>query len=487
MPSESESGMRQQPTGGESTFSYWFQQSGFTKKGLATAVNEQARITGQPQISTDGSRVRRWLSGEQPRPPVPDLIAAVLSTRCGRHLTAADLGLAQADPDDLTRYRGPAEILADLTHTTAAQLAHHPVEPPALLDPQARIDIPYDPERLLPALDTWAYAPPHVLPGTAADAQGRRLGATDAARIADYTRVFRTLDNQHGGGSTLHSATGQLAWATRIIRDGRYTEAAGRDLFRELADLAGCVGWMSHDTAQWHAAIRHLTLAVHAARESGDRNLTAHLLQCLARIWGYLGRPDIASDCIALALYGTRNSAHPVLRAGLHSLAARFAALQGDSSEALRNVRHAQEIFGEETPDELPPYVAYLDHAELSSTLGEVLLFLARTSGRPHHANAAVELLNTASAERDPARARSRAFDAVAAARALLVVGDIDGACNAGRQAVSVGRAVDSARVHRRFLDLAREAAPHEASPVVRDLRERLIAVSGTVSPHRPM
>ncbi|WP_260868026.1 hypothetical protein [Streptomyces sp. SAJ15] len=70
-------------------------------------------------------------------------------------------------------------------------------------------------------------------------------------------------------------------------------------------------------------------MAVHAARESGDRNLTAHLLQCLARIWGYLGRPDLASDCIALALYGTRNDAHPVLRAGLYALGARFAALRG--------------------------------------------------------------------------------------------------------------------------------------------------------------
>ncbi|WP_260868025.1 hypothetical protein [Streptomyces sp. SAJ15] len=65
-----------------------------------------------------------------------------------------------------------------------------------------------------------------------------------------YTHTFRQLDNRHGGGSTLHSATGQLAWATGLIRDGHYTEATGRLLFRELADLAGCVGWMSHDVAQ---------------------------------------------------------------------------------------------------------------------------------------------------------------------------------------------------------------------------------------------
>ncbi|MFJ3973235.1 hypothetical protein ACIPYR_34480 [Streptomyces parvus] len=98
---------------------------------------------------------------------------------------------------------------------------------------------------------------------------------------------------------------------------------------------------------------------------------------------------------------------------------------------AARRVEGWQEISRRTTP-----YVAYLDPAELSSTLGEVLLFLARTSGHPHHADNAVELLNTASAERDPARAR-----------ALLVVGDLDGACDAGYRALSVGRTVDSARV----------------------------------------
>ncbi|MEU1377953.1 transcriptional regulator [Streptomyces triculaminicus] len=472
----------QQPSA-ESAFAYWVRLSLFTKKGLATAVTAKAAATGHPQVRPDGSRVRRWLGGERPRPPVPDLLAAVLSERCGRHLTAADLGLAEPDPDDLTRYRGPAELLADLTAATSTALVHGPHSTTgSAARRQARAEVPYDPERLLPALDSWAYAPPHILPGTTAHTGGQRLGVADAARIADYTRVFRTLDNQHGGGSTLHSATGQLAWATRIIQDGHYTEAAGRVLFAELADLAGCVGWMSHDVAQWPAAIRYLTLAVHAGRESGDRNLTAHLLQCLARIWGYLGRPDVAADCIALALYGTRNHAHPVLRAGLYALAARFAALRNDATEARRNVRHAQEIFHEETPDELPAYVAYLDNAELCSTLGEVLLFLARTSGNPHHATDAVALLNIAAQQRDPARARSSAFDAIAAARALLVVGDFDAACHAGRHALTVGTAVDSSRVRRRFLDLAREAAPHDALVSVRELREHLLTAGSNTS-----
>ncbi|MFD7503333.1 hypothetical protein [Streptomyces sp. NPDC059850] len=94
----------------------------------------------------------------------------------------------------------------------------------------------------------------------------------------------------------------------------------------------------------------------------------------------------------------------------------------------------------------------------------------------------AVALLNAASAERGEGRMRSRAFDAIAAARALFVVGDIDAACDAGRRAIEVGSTVDSARVRRRFQDLAREAAPHQATPTVRALREALLG-AGTDAP----
>ncbi|MFC0602273.1 hypothetical protein [Streptomyces palmae] len=123
-----------------------------------------------------------------------------------------------------------------------------------------------------------------------------------------------------------------------------------------------------------------------------------------------------------------------------------------------------------------PEYIAYLDHAELSSTLGEVLLFLSRTSGQPRHATSALDLLSTAAAERDCARARSSAFDAIAAARALLVVDDLEAACATGLRAIRIGSHVESVRVRRRFLDLAREAQPHESEPAMRSLREQLLA-----------
>ena len=47
----------------------WFVRSGWSKGELARQVNRRARQIGASHISTDTSRVRRWLDGESPREP----------------------------------------------------------------------------------------------------------------------------------------------------------------------------------------------------------------------------------------------------------------------------------------------------------------------------------------------------------------------------------------------------------------------------------
>jgi hypothetical protein len=441
-----------------------------SKNALARAITERAAQVGHRQVRPDGSRVRRWIEdGEQPRDPVPGLIAEILSECTGYRLSAADLGLGPATDSDEARYRGPAEILADLKRATSATLATGP----KATDQADYGDAPppAEPRHLLTALESWSWSAPRPLPATTPSG---RLGHTDAERIAAHTTALRQMDNQHGGASMLYMAAAHLATTNTAIKDGTYTEVAGRSLFRELGDLAGVVGWAAHDAADYPHAITYLTLAVHAARESGDRNLTAHLLQCLARVWGYVGHPQLARDCIALALYGARNTASPVLRAGLHALDARFAALLGLPRDALRAVHLAQEIFTEDSPDPAPAFVSYLDEAELSSTLGEVLLFLARTTDNPRHAQDAIGLLATAAEQRSEHRVRSRAFDAIALARAQLFTGQFEAAHATAEHAAAVGTGLDSARVRRRYRDLAREAAVHATVPHSREIHELL-------------
>ncbi|MCP2261218.1 hypothetical protein LX15_004939 [Streptoalloteichus tenebrarius] len=462
--------MTETPSRRDTALAYWFSRSGLTQRRLAAEVGKRARAAGL-RIHPDGTRVRRWLEGERPRPPVPQFVAEVLSAHCGRTLTPADLGLDDDQQDDLARYRGPHDLLATLAQTTP------PPHRSTGLPPAA---VPWEPERLLEALHTWAFTTARPLPAQAGP--GQRLGEADVARIRDCTAAFRALDNAHGGGSTLAAAASHLAATTHAVRDGTYTDRTGRLLLRELADLAGVAGWAAHDAAHWPHAIRYLTLAVHAARDSADTNLTAHLLQCLARVWGYLKRPDVAADCIALALYGCRHHAQPALRAGLHALAARFAAMQGQTAEVLRNVSQAQDIF-DHTPN-APAYVAYLDEPELASTLGEVMLFLARTTGEARHATTAVTLLDAAAAHRNPTRVRSRAFDAIAAARAFVLVGDVDAAHTYAQHAINVATGLDSTRVKRRFLDLAHEITPAAGtSPNARELRAQLCLAAGVTEP----
>ncbi|WP_110945937.1 transcriptional regulator [Streptomyces avicenniae] len=443
-----------------------------SKNAFARAIAALAAERGHAQVRPDGSRVRRWIdNGERPRPPVPDLLAEILSQHTGYRLTVADLGLAAAPApaEDEARYRGPSEILSDIHHTTSTQLAHgpHRAEQAEYEDEPQQAE----PRHLLTALETWSWSAARPLPGVAT---AGRLGHTDAERIAAHTSALRQMDNSYGGASMLHMATAHLATTNTAIRHGTYTEQSGRALFRELGDLAGVVGWAAHDAAHYPQAVTYLTLAVHAARESGDRNLTAHLLQCLARVWGYIGHPQLARDCIALALYGARNTASPVLRAGLHALDARFAALLGLPRDAVRAIHHAQEIFAEDSPDPAPAFVSYLDEAELSSTCGEVLLFLARTTATPRHAQDAIGLLATAADHRAEHRVRSRTFDAIALARAQLFSGQVEAAHATAEQAVTIGAGLDSARVRRRYRDLAREAAAHPTIPHACELHELL-------------
>src|SRR3954471_5198404 len=74
----------------------WFVRSGWSKGELARQVNRRARQMGAHHISTDTSRVRRWLDGEMPREPIPRILSELFSERFGSVVAIEDLGLRQA-------------------------------------------------------------------------------------------------------------------------------------------------------------------------------------------------------------------------------------------------------------------------------------------------------------------------------------------------------------------------------------------------------
>src|SRR5262245_25122422 len=68
-------------------------ESGMANKGLVRRWLDLATIQGVANVRCDHTSVLRWLAGQQPRPPVPELVATVLSDAAGRKVTETELGM----------------------------------------------------------------------------------------------------------------------------------------------------------------------------------------------------------------------------------------------------------------------------------------------------------------------------------------------------------------------------------------------------------
>jgi hypothetical protein len=231
---------------------------------------------------------------------------------------------------------------------------------------------------------------------------------------------------------------------------------------------------MCHDVSLHAAAQRYFLLALQAAKEADDPSLGAHVLSCMARQAGHLGRPGEALELIHLARYGARHTATPTVGALLHSLEARYYAMLGRLKDFDRAAGQAEAAFADRDPDQDPAWVAYFDTSEYYATLGICHQIAARASV-PGQARRAIDMIGRALAHREPSRVRSRAFDHLGLARAYLVAGDLESAEATGTTALQLTRKVSSARVRDRLLELLHETSPYTSTAAIVDLRSRIL------------
>ena len=448
---------------------YWQQRAGFNNTRLAIAIRERAGKRGHRHVQPDARRVRAWRQGERPRDPVPELILEILSERIGATLTLSDVGL-DGPGAERARWDGPWQPIQTVTElTTLARddlmLGQRGTEsrPQELLGGQD----------LLSIVQSWT--------GIAADTSGigirrgrKRVGDQEVVQICAVTEAFRSLDNAYGGGLTREAVIGQLISTVSLVEDTTYTEKVGRKLITGIGDLATVAGWMCHDVSMHTAAQRYFLLALQAAKEAQDPNLGAHVLSCMARQAGHLGRPGDALELIHLARYGARHTATPTVGALLCSLEARYYAIMGRLKDFDRAAGQAEAAFADRVPAQDPAWAAYFDTSEYYATLGICHQIVARTSA-PGHAVNAIDMIGHALAHRDGSRVRSRAFDHLGLARAYLAAGELESATAAGTTALELAGKVSSARVCDRLHEFLRETSPHADALVIADLRSRIL------------
>ncbi|WP_145883440.1 hypothetical protein [Streptomyces sp. BK340] len=438
----------------------WFVRSGWSKGELARQVNRRARQLGANHISTDTSRVRRWLDGENPREPIPRILSELFSERFGCVVSIEDLGLraARQSPSasgvDLP-WTGPQTValLSEFSRSdlmlarrgflgTSLALSAGP----SLIEPMQRWLVPA-PSSPVPSDADFEPVFESRRPG--------RLSKPELDLLESTTRMFRQWDAQCGGGLRRKAVVGQLHEVTDLLQEPQ-PEATARKLFKVAAELAELAGWMSYDVGLQPTAQKYFVLALHAAKEAGDKPLGSYILSSMSRQMIHLGRPDDALELIHLAQYGSRDCASPRTQAMLYAMEARAYANMGQPGKCKRAVRMAEDTFTEadewDEPD--PDWIRFFSKAELYGENSHSFRDLAYVAGRsPTYASLAEPLMQQAVDRfaKDSEHQRSYALNLIGMATVHLLRREPERSTEFASQAMDIAKKVRSERVNTRI------------------------------------
>ncbi|GAA2512286.1 hypothetical protein [Streptomyces longisporus] len=437
----------------------WFVRSGWSKGELARQVNRRARQLGANHISTDTSRVRRWLDGENPREPIPRILSELFSERFGCVVSVEDLGLraARQSPSvsgvDLP-WTGPQTValLSEFSRSdlmlarrgflgTSLALSAGP----SLIEPMQRwlVPSPQAPQ-----------SEPEPEPPASSRRPGR-LSKPELDLLESTTVMFRQWDAQCGGGLRRKAVVGQLHEVTDLLQEPQ-PEATTRKLFKVAGELAELAGWMSYDVGLQPTAQKYFVLALHAAKEAGDKPLGSYILSSMSRQMIHLGRPDDALELIHLAQYGSRDCASPRTQSMLYAMEARAYANMGQPGKCKRAVRMAEDTFADadewDEPD--PDWIRFFSEAELHGENSHSYRDLAYVAGRsPTYASLAEPVMQQAVElfSRDPEHQRSYALNLIGMATVHLLQREPERSAVLAEQAMHIAKKVRSERVNTRI------------------------------------
>ncbi|WP_424211568.1 hypothetical protein ACN20G_05385 [Streptomyces sp. BI20] len=470
------------PTGGRNEkLTDWFVRSGWSKGELARQVNRRARQVGAHHISTDTSRVRRWLDGEQPREPVPRILSELFSERFGSVVAIEHLGLrtahqtpslsgvdmpwAAAHTVSLLGEFSRSDLMLARRGFLGSSLAL--AAGPSLIEPMQRWLVP----------TPGGEGSPRELPGN----RNARLSGPELDLLEQTIVMFRQWDAQSGGGLRRKAVVGQLHEVTDLLQENHPT-AVRRRLFKVAAELAELAGWMSYDIGLHPTAQKYFVLALHAAKEAGDKPLGSYILSNMARQMIHLGRPEDALELVHLAQYGSRDCAGARTQAMLHAVEGRAYANMGQAARCKRAVRMAEDTFSDAEFEDAaePDWIRFFSEAELSGENSHSYRDLAYVAGRSRLYAAHAEPIMARAAElfaKDGKHQRSLALNLVGMASVHLLKNEPERATTWLDQALDVAKKVRSERVNSRLRTTV-DTAVREYGRVaeVRSLTEHLSA-----------
>ncbi|MFF4697203.1 hypothetical protein [Streptomyces chattanoogensis] len=360
----------------------------WTQGSLARAVNIVAAEVGL-ELDYDRTAVAHWLSGTQPHPPVPELVAEALTRRLERPVTASVAGFGGA---------------ADPAVPARAQ--------------------PYRPGELLKACGG---APEGQLrpPGAPDSGTGTGTG-TETALMRSAVRFYSACFNAHGGGTARSALAAYLADDVLPRLRAPQPEPEHRSLLVEASRLSFLLARMYEDSGAQGLAQRHFLTALSLADASGDRVARAVVLRGLSAQGLALGHHRASLRAAEAAAEAARGEAGPAGTFLLAQLAVAQAAC-GLRREALGSLARAERAMAADGPERSPagPFDTY-SRAALEYQSAETLGKAGDTAG----AHAA---MNRSLAHRPAEDHRGLALSYARRAEMLVGAGHVEEACASWR------------------------------------------------------
>jgi len=441
-----------------------------SNKGLARRVVDLAKARGVVKVHCDHTSVLRWLAGEQPRPPVPELIASVLGDALGRTVPEIELGMTPSDlPVDLGLHLPTtwADTVAISTALWRADVQRRRFLANAAFAAAAT------PASAL----RWLTSPPADAP---AGNGLLRVGRADIDAIRELTLSYRELDNRLGGGRLRAVILSYLDdHVSHLLTNGSYHEETGRQLAAACGELSQLAGWVAYDSGEHGIAQRYLTQALAYARHAGDHALGAEILAAQAHQALYLSRPGEAIDLARAAQAAALKHGSATLLTECLVTEAHGHAASNDAHACGATLATAERTFDRATQEDNPAWLAYFDEAYLAARMAQCFRDLGEASHAARYARRSLDM--------DRRYVRGRAFNLSLLATAYAAQDEPERACNVGRQALDLTVRLTSARSIHYVRDLVRRLRSRADIPAVRDftaeVRERLPAPAGHAAP----
>jgi tetratricopeptide (TPR) repeat protein len=251
------------------------------------------------------------------------------------------------------------------------------------------------------------------------------------------------------------------------LLEGPLPVARRRRLAMVAGHLAGLAGNLAFDLHEQAKALAYFEVAVQAADDAETPDLAAWALATRSIVPAYTGDPAGALRLLREAQDRAAGHVSPSRRAWLAAMEARAHAGLGDVQSSLSALGRAEAAIERAEPDGGPFGTDFFDLPRLAGFRGTCHLLL----GQPQAARAA---LADVLALRSPADVKGRSLARLDLAQAHAQAGDLDAACAAVAEALTIRDEYRVDPIQRRAREVRAALDPWRDERPVRELDEQV-------------